>query len=237
MEEACASIAYLHLDGIDDRFRDDCRARLDAIDTARLARFVVQRARDEYLAGRALLRTVLSSLAGIAPQAWRFRPDKYGRPYITAPASCAGLRFSVSHAPGLAACAVARESRIGVDVEHTGGQVDRKTLGQAMLTVNEIGQIDALPPREQDQRFFTLWTLKEAYAKALGRGFSFPMKSLEFQLQSDDIALRIVRDAPKDGSQWRFVSARPSGNHVMAIAIEISTASGVPGTHLLAGRR
>lgn len=57
----------------------------------------------------------------------------------------------------------------------------------------------AIPESEQLKRFFWMWTLKEAYTKALGLGLGFDFRRIEF-----DVVEGIVRVDGKVPEGWRF---------------------------------
>ena len=67
----------------------------------RMARFVFERDRRQFLITRALVRTMLSRYAEVAPRDWRFITNQYGRPEVLdRPAGVADLRFNLSHTTG-----------------------------------------------------------------------------------------------------------------------------------------
>ena len=47
-----------------------------------MARFVFERDRRQFLITRALVRTMLSRYAEVAPRDWRFVTNQYGRPEV-----------------------------------------------------------------------------------------------------------------------------------------------------------
>ena len=57
----------------------------------------------------------------------------------------------------------------------------------------------SLSPREQLRRFYLIWTLKEAYTKALGLGMGFDFSRIEYDVPND--AVRIDGVVPRG---WRF---------------------------------
>lgn len=57
-----------------------------------------------------------------------------------------------------------------------------------------------LPPREQLRRFFLIWTLKEAYTKALGLGMGFDFSRIEYDVPND-----VVRIDGKVPLGWEFI--------------------------------
>jgi 4'-phosphopantetheinyl transferase len=56
-----------------------------------------------------------------------------------------------------------------------------------------------VPPSQQLRRFFWMWTLKEAYTKALGLGLGFDFRRVEF-----DVANLIVRVDGQIPQGWHF---------------------------------
>lgn len=76
---------------------------------------------------------------------------------------------SLSHSGGLAALAVAPVgTRVGVDLEVVRERRDVTRLARFAFAPPEVAQLEALPAAFRVERFYTLWTLKEACIKALG---------------------------------------------------------------------
>ncbi len=89
--------------------------------------------------------------------------DTYGKPMLTG-----GPCFNLSHAGDYAVLAVS-ETEIGVDIERW-RRADTAALARRFYHPGEQAVLaEAADPVE---RFFTIWSLKESYVKALGRGFA-----------------------------------------------------------------
>jgi 4'-phosphopantetheinyl transferase len=196
------------------------RAWLCADEVARMERYAFPRSRAEYLATRALSRAVLSRYAAVAPPAWRFIANRWGRPEVATPAH-AWLRFNLSNADGMIACVVARDRDVGVDVEDTARSVD--TLGTAahVFAPAELAALRAQPGPAHRARFFHYWTLKEAYIKARGMGLAIPLERFAFELGAEGEAPRIAIDPSlgDDAGSWQFERLRPSARHQLAVAL------------------
>jgi 4'-phosphopantetheinyl transferase len=188
---------------------------------ARHRRLRQERSRREFLVAHALARITLSHYAPVPPEAWSFAVGDHGRPELTGPNRARGLRFNLSHTRGLVACAVVRELDIGVDVESATRRVRHRELAERFFGEDELRELRALAPEEQPGRFLELWTLKEAYLKARGRGISLPLRDFQFRL-SDSDPPRISLDSARgrdDGASWQLALYHPKPTYTLALAI------------------
>ena len=194
---------------------------LDAGEQARWQRFRVDGARDQYLIGRALLRTTLSRYAEVAETEWRFETNAYGCPFVASPAACRDLRFNLSHTDGLVACAVTRQGEVGIDVENTKRTVDPLELAPMVFAAAEIADLAAIPPEGRHARFFSYWTLKESYIKARGMGLSLPLDGFWFELDGDRPRIRFAATCPDRSERWYFEQRQPTASHKLALAVSM----------------
>ena len=147
---------------------------LDEEEQARASRFLCPRAAATYRAAHTLARRVLSHYhREVAPSAWRFGTNTWGKPAVTGPLP-AGF-FNLSHSGDLVAIAVA-ESEVGVDVERVRPMAHLDDVARHVFHPNELRWLARQPGTLP--AFFRLWTLKEALLKAAGTGFSHPAKLL-----------------------------------------------------------
>jgi len=93
--------------------------------------------------------------------------DPAGRPRLTG--SAGHLQVSLSHGRAMAAAAVTAIGPVGVDIEPV-RPVDALALARRWFLAAEAAWLARLPPGQRDEAFLTLWTQKEAIAKALGTG-------------------------------------------------------------------
>lgn len=173
------------------------------------------RAFAEFLAGRRLLRTIMGALANVPPADVQLVENAHGA--ISLSQSC-GWQFNLSHTEGLLAFAVSRD-RVGVDVEWITRPGRTVELADRYFAASEIAALRALPEASQRDRFFALWTLKEAYIKARGMGLAIPLRDFAYTL---DEGIRIAvepqtRDVPDD--HWRFHLTDIGDRHRLAVAL------------------
>ncbi len=155
---------------------------LDATEKKRAAAFKFDVDRQHYQAAHNGLRQCLSRYANVSPAEWQFSYNAYGKPFIANP-DYTDLQFNLSHTNGLIACAIRRDQAIGVDVEGHKVLSDLTALCDYSFAERERDYVfSSADSQQQQQRFFTCWTLKEAYIKALGKGLSCPLQQFSITL-------------------------------------------------------
>jgi 4'-phosphopantetheinyl transferase len=195
-----------------------CRGLLSGPELAHCGAFQREDDRRRALLARGLLRETLSRYAPVAPESWEFRSGAHGKPEIALPAQ-PRLRFNLSHAGGLVACAVTLDHDIGVDLEDTTRACDPLELGERVFTDEENRGLRGLTGRARQWRFFELWTLKEAWLKARGSGFALAPRSVSFDLGDPErIQARFERSAQDDPADWWFALFEPEPGQVLALA-------------------
>ncbi|MDP2356303.1 MAG: 4'-phosphopantetheinyl transferase superfamily protein [Beijerinckiaceae bacterium] len=119
--------------------------------------------RSHFIERRVVLRAFAARCAGADPDAIRINYDEHGAPRVDG----VDLFVSVSSRGGRVALAVA-SSPVGVDLEpvEVAGPVIEDVLGKRERQVLERLSTDA-----RTRAFVQIWTAKEAYLKAIGRGF------------------------------------------------------------------
>lgn len=191
----------------------------------RVERFHAARDRRQALATRALLRTVLSRYhPAIRPSDWSFEVNAYGRPAIASGLD-APLRFNLSHSHGVIALLVAHDIEIGVDIEWRDRAVDVMDLADQVFAPVEKSDLQFLSPSHQRDRFFDLWTLKEAYTKARGMGLSIPLSDIAFRFgENGQLATAFAQSLGDVPSRWRFWGLGNAEGFSLAVAAAASQA-------------
>jgi 4'-phosphopantetheinyl transferase len=214
----------LFLGSLDDvdfpDIRSACAELLCPGERQQAERFTSDRRRGEYIFAHGLVRAALSrSAPDVAPAAWRFERNHYGRPFISYPRNSAPLHFNLSHTDGFVACVVSPSERIGIDVEATDRRAAHLEIARAFFSPAEINDLDSLPPPQQKDRFFDLWTLKEAYTKACGMGFQLALNEFSIRVAPPRRPqITFSRDLGDDSESWCFSQFSPSPRHRLAVA-------------------
>ena len=179
-----------------------------------------------FLAARVFLRSVLSVYAELAPAAWRFETNPWGRPHIANRDAPEGLRFNLSHKPSQVTCLVGFERELGVDVEdRAANRPYLLEIATRFFSSREAAALRALPPERHRERFYQLWTLKESYIKARGRGLSLGLSKFSFTPAGDTATVVFEEGFDDQPEKWNFRLLHPDTQHVIATTIELVAAA------------
>ncbi|ANM63055.1 L-aminoadipate-semialdehyde dehydrogenase-phosphopantetheinyl transferase [Arabidopsis thaliana] len=115
----------------------------------------------------------------VDPRTLIFKKNMYGKPEVDWQSykNCDSppLHFNISHTDSLISCGVTVHVPVGIDLEEMERKIkhDVLALAERFYSADEVKFLSAIPdPEVQRKEFIKLWTLKEAYVKALGKGFS-----------------------------------------------------------------
>ena len=184
--------------------------------------------RRDYAAAHVLLRQALSRVGPAAPAEWRFVRRAGGKPTLDAAhTGSSALEFGLSHARGLVACVVAHGISVGVDVERARPLTDARQIAVSRFAPDEVRMLDRCTASEMETRFLELWTLKEAYAKAIGLGLQVSLDSCVFAFERDDELKFSARTG--DEARWQFWLAAVEPDARLGLAVG-GAASGRPVT-------
>ena len=199
-----AHVWYQRTDTISPPALAAARGLLSADERAKCDRFRLAGDRRDYTAAHALVRLLLSHYCAITPQNWIFETTPGKKPELPAGLRGTGsrLRFSLSHARGIVACAITADGDIGIDVERTDVTFDCSSIASRYCSDDEIAQLNNCDPQERSTRFIEMWTLKEAYLKATGQGLSGGLRHLEFSVHDERV--RLLATSGVDVEAWQF---------------------------------
>lgn len=190
----------------------DAERTMSSTERERAQKFV--RGKESYIASRWLQRKVLAYYLGITPEAVEFLRTDKGKPYLPQ----ADLYFNLSHSGHWALLAVAKVEFIGVDVEAVSAARDLTGIAESYYHPHEFTQLLALTGATQSDYFYRLWTLKEAFFKAMGTGISAGLEKIAFDLEGNKISAQIATALGDNGDEWQFHQWRLSAQDYCALA-------------------
>jgi 4'-phosphopantetheinyl transferase len=181
---------------------------LSAPEKQRCDRITHPRSRRQHIVARGQLRVLLGHYLQLAPELVQIDLGPQGKPQVE------GLEFNLSHSGNLVAYAFGKVP-LGIDVEQR-RHLDAAALVKRFFTPEEWQEWQELPVAEQERAFFQVWTIKEAYVKAIGTGLARSLSTVPVQL-SPPWQLR------QTAADWQIeVLDLPTG-YLGAVAIQTST--------------
>ena len=194
---------------------------LAADERARAERFYFQKHREHFIAGRGLLRDILSRYLYTEPDQLRFSYNAYGKPALTEDTSAEALCFNLSHSNGIALYALTRGREIGVDIEYFRPDVEAAKLAERFFSPREAAVLRALPEHLRKEGFFNCWTRKEAYIKAEGEGMAIPLSTFDVSLTpGEPAALLRTERQPQGPPCWSLQALNPEHGYAAALAVK-----------------
>jgi 4'-phosphopantetheinyl transferase len=207
------------------RARLDCPAplveelgrRLSHDEVQKAARFRFSRDSRRYTVTRGALRTLLARYLDVPPDALRFQYGQEGKPALE-PGHESDVQFNVAHSHELALLAVTRRRAVGVDLEYRRPLADAGQIARRFFSPQEVAALRAAPQDNRSSIFFQIWTRKEAFIKATGKGLSQPLSSFDVLAATGERLSVVQHSAQAPGApRWGICDLRPHPHYAGAL--------------------
>jgi 4'-phosphopantetheinyl transferase len=150
----------------------------------------------------------------------RFALGPHGKPALAAPWAADGLEFNLAHSEDHVLFGVARNRRLGVDVEVLRPMPEALDLARSHFTPAEARGLALLPDEQRSAAFLAVWTRKEALLKATGEGITRSLGAVVVPL-APEISPQTIQYG-EGGIKWTLESFRPTAEAIAALAVEAS---------------
>ncbi|WP_326700515.1 4'-phosphopantetheinyl transferase superfamily protein [Streptomyces sp. NBC_01754] len=213
------SVALLHARLDDWRPEGAGGPRLRALlgrDWSRFLDLTHHDVRTRFAASRVLLKYAAAAALDVRPQAVELGYTPTGRPYLL---GYDGVQISLSHTEDLLLVGLATSGTIGVDAERGDRELYGPGLARHLCTPREVELVEALPAEERDPALVRLWTLKEAYSKAIGLGMQFSFTDFGFETDHSVTGVRRPDGTPGTGTEWAFHTYYLDGPFTISVAV------------------
>jgi 4'-phosphopantetheinyl transferase len=184
----------------------------------RYAAFLHERRRCEFIVGRGLARRALADELKCSPREIQFEVVQQGQLALCAPAASEGLHFNITHTADYVGCAICRGYAVGVDVEKLDQRVSVLEIANRFFSAAESSVVGALSEAERFDTFFTIWTIKEALAKAHGLGLAAPLESSRIRVSAQSGIEALTTYPPFSAGAW-LACCSPTPQHRLAICV------------------
>lgn len=192
-------------------------ATLTVDERERAARLRFPEHRDRFIAGRGLLRELLSAYLNQPAALLRFNQGPRGKPALVDQPAETGLHFNLSHSGDRVLYAIARQE-VGVDLEDMDRRLDYAAVAERICTPREWAVFQALPLEQAREVFFACWTRKEAVAKATGDGLAGGLGKLDLCFQNGDWLKQRAGLVDAAGQEWSVLNVPIEPGWIAALA-------------------
>ncbi len=199
--------------------RDHYFSLLSEDEKIRANKFYFETARSQFIVGRGLLRTLLGEYLEMDPVRVEFKYGSHGKPMLKENPSSQPIQFNVSHSEEWGIAAFCLDHRIGVDIEWNRPLADMDDLARQFFTERESTLVESLSGEQKQNLFYRLWTCKEAYLKASGKGLFIPLDQVEVRFEADGVAHLLSNDG-WEMSGRRLHTFSPITEYQCAVCIE-----------------
>ncbi|WP_104814708.1 4'-phosphopantetheinyl transferase superfamily protein [Kitasatospora sp. MMS16-BH015] len=175
--------------------------------------------RERFAASRRFLKHAAAAVVGGVPEQLELAHRPSGGLHVR---GVGRLAVSLSHTEELLVVAVSRRGQLGTDVERGDREVHEAT---AAITCSpyERSAVRELAPDERGPALLRLWTLKEAYTKAIGQGMRFPFTQFGFDLDGERPRLCWPDGRPRQGGSWHVETHEVPEGYRISVAVAETT--------------
>ncbi|MGC5328104.1 4'-phosphopantetheinyl transferase family protein [Brevibacillus sp. SYSU BS000544] len=146
----------------------------------RIKRFNTKKDAYRTLLADILIRLIISDKYELPFQEITFMYNSHGKPFLSLDR---GLSFNISHSGKWVVAIVGKRHLVGIDIEEI--RPIEMEVARRFFAPEEYSDLKEKDERERLLFFYDLWTLKESYVKAIGRGLTIPLDS--FVIQRKDL--------------------------------------------------
>jgi 4'-phosphopantetheinyl transferase len=165
-------------------------------------RYKVDFKKIEFLLGRLLLKNAIGETTLADPQSVRFIKNEYGKLFLADLSGVDGadLQFNLTHSERMIACVISSRT-VGIDAECT--VMNNLNLAPQILSLSEAIYLDSIPSATRLYEFYRIWTQKEAYVKAVGKGFTIEPNTITIPIEGE----------------WEYFTFSPCDSYLLSIVV------------------
>lgn len=180
---------------------------LDVYNRYKILKVKNKEAQIRSLAGQLLIRSIIHNDLNIPNTDIMFSKNEYGKPYLE---NNPDFHFNISHSQNQIVC-VSSCNCVGIDIQHI--ELISLDLARKFFTKQEyLHLINLYPYRKRLEAFYDIWTLKESFIKAVGKGLHIPLNT--FNLVHED---KLVSSIHFDESSYYFKQYNTIENYKLSV--------------------
>lgn len=155
-----------------------------------------------------LIRYLLCKELKIRNNLLKFGTNEYGKPFLI---NYKDIHFNISHSYKWVVCCIST-NWVGIDIEKI-SPIDI-SIAEQFFSKIEFEELNSKNTFEKEVYFYDLWTLKESYIKAIGKGLSIPLDSFTLRIDKED---QITVSAINNSEHYYFRQYNIDEDYKMAV--------------------
>lgn len=168
-----------------EEFYQSLKSKMPLTLVSKIERFRFSADKQRSLIGDLIVRKFYSKELSLNSNKIEFEYNEHDKPTLK---GFPKAHFNISHSGDFVVVAFS-DCAVGIDIEKNKG--NRLKVAKRFFTREELIDLFALESEEmQVNYFYQLWTLKESYMKAIGKGMSMSLSSFSFKKFYGDYKLR-----------------------------------------------
>lgn len=185
---------------------------LNSTELDRAERFHKEIDKNRFIICRSILKIVLAAQNQLDAKNIHLDYQSNKKPYL---ASHPSLHFNISHSEDFAVIAISQK-KIGIDIEYLSENFNFNELLSDVFKDNEILAIQKATDKKH--AFYTSWTRKEAFVKALGKGIDDDFKYIPCLDGEHNLDSNLLQTT----ENWQIYSFDVADQYLAAVAFENS---------------
>lgn len=190
--------------------KSDLYKFLNSLEIKKVERFYKETDRNRFIIYRAILKLILGAYTKLDVKNILLDYDFNKKPYL---ASHPWLHFNVSHSEDFAAIAISRR-KVGIDIEHMSD--DFKFTSMLPDIFDDHESLIIQDAADKKNTFYTFWTRKESFVKALGKGIDEDFKYIPCLDGPHNVDFSLI----KNSQNWQVYSFDFANHYSGAVAFE-----------------
>jgi 4'-phosphopantetheinyl transferase len=152
---------------------------LSGEEKTRAGRFHFEPDANRFIYAHGALREVLARYVRRPAEEVVMLTTPSGKPFLGGTGASTGITFNLAHSGDIALIAISLGMDVGIDIEKVNPALDLVSIARRCFAPGERKRLASVSPSVMAERFFTIWTRKEAYLKGRGDGLLGPLTEID----------------------------------------------------------
>jgi len=196
----------------------DLKKYISVHEQSRADKYHFEEDRQTYVCCHALLRLMLSTKLHVQPSEISFVKGRNNKPRLKGNP----VYFNISHTRNAFAIAISKTSYVGIDLENVNRNLEFKSMAKAIFNPRERSFISESCDDERN-RFFLLWTRKEAFLKAIGLGIITNLKQIAVSEQINLMNKKLLENLSDRSCNDHFIYSGHLADYCFSVSVPKTT--------------